>query len=575
MKTKSIKFIICFAIISFLSLKTTYAYSFGVPYVSTGDTSSSSAKEYKDGKQTNFRTTSEYTYNCTFQYKVNVSRKITINIYNSKGTWLNQTKLMPDDSVKFPAGTAIGLDIFEESWLSWEIKDIQVTRSGYECYSQKQRRNKHFYSKYSCTGKVWYYSEWNNYSTPELIKTVSEEKKCNTENSAPWNGECLTATWNTAKNKAIRQYRTHYYINPVTNEKTDEYKSECERIAYAKVAEEIEKKKYSSYTVEYYDPNDIKKAKAGTTSATIKGEKDQCKNIVVDKLNTSNIEFCKFNYNLEKTCIDRITGNITYNQNCDTNKEMAVKPTGNAKTVYFSPINSKSTDEFRLLLNTWQSNQILTKVQCDYIKKNNKTSWENLIVGPNDEMLTEENYNIIVKEPKKASDTACKIKTSIVFPIEQKFYGEEKKSEYTSLKGYGMYFRQIDINNPFPTDSVNSIYWNGLYDKNQNRIKLKVATDSKPKTIKLETGFNNPTYVAKITNEAVTKIKVFNSKHSYTSWTGINKSDTEGGMNVNGQSYFVRYGSTKSIFTTKAPTDSFYKLGCGPANANWNGCGNS
>lgn len=567
---KSFKFFIYFIIISCLTFKTVYAYSFGVPYVSTGDTTSTSVKEYTEGKKANFKTTTKYTYSCSFQYKVNVSRKITINIYDSKGKWLNETKLMPDDSVKFPAGTAIGLDIYEESWLSWKIKDIKVTRSGYECISRTQMRNKHFYSKSYCGGSIWYYSDWKNYSSPTIIKTVSEEKNCKTGNSAIWNGDCITATWNTAKNKTMRQYRTHYYINPVTNEETDEYKSECEKIAYEKVEKEIEKKKYSSYAVEYYDPNDIEKAKAGITPVTIKGEKDKCKNIVVDKTSANNLEFCKFNYNLDKTCINRITGKVTYNKDCDTNKEIAVEPTGSAKTVYFSPINSKSTDEFRLLLNTGQSNQILTKGQCDYIKKNNKKSWENLIVGPNDEMLNEENYNIIVKEPKIKGDTACKIKTSIAFPLEQKFYNEEKNHGYASLKGYGMYFRQIDIDNPFPNGINNSTYWKELY-RTDGSIKVKVDKKDILISKKLVTGFSPPSYISKITtSDAIKTITDYNDKTSYTSWGNQDDRiiDTNK-MYWDGHSGFI---STHPKIIERNSKTKFYKLGCGPINKDWSGC---
>ena len=53
---KSFKFFIYFIIISCLTFKTVYAYSFGVPYVSTGDTTSTSVKEYTEGKKANFKT---------------------------------------------------------------------------------------------------------------------------------------------------------------------------------------------------------------------------------------------------------------------------------------------------------------------------------------------------------------------------------------------------------------------------------------------------------------------------------------------------------------------------------------
>ncbi len=570
--------------IQILLISKVCAYTFGVPYVGTGQTSSSSsgpASKYKVGKQANFKVTDDYAYSCSFEYYVGVSRKITINIFDAKGSLLNENSLMPSENIKFPAGTAIGLDIYEDSWVSWEIINIEVTKSGYECRSIPQRRNKHFFSTTSCSGNVLYTSEWyDNQSGDSTYDIVSDSSNCRygNSNSSITNGICETATWNTAKNKVRRQHRTHYYIKSITNIPTNEYKNECTQIAFEKVQSEINNRKYSSYKVDYYDPNDINNK---NTVATIKCNSSDCiscpniytpKNqinpnkpyIIVDKLEAENLDFCKFDYNLKNTCINRVTGEITYNKKCDQKQELLVTPTGNGKngpkTLYFSPLETKGTDEFRLLLNTWQANQILTKDQCDYIKEHNPKSWDRLIVGPNDEILDESNYNSIVKEHSNGK-TACRIKTSIIFPLVQKFYNEEKKTGYTSLKGYNVYFRQIDINNPFPNSISSTSIWHGLY----NALNKKVNTGNGE--VKLSS-FDNITYRAVISNNNADKIRKFNESTSYTQW--VKDYGKQNGMNADGTSNFIQNNST--IFVNRSSKSSFYKLGCGPANKDWSGC---
>lgn len=584
--------------IQILLISKVCAYTFGVPYVGTGQISSSSsgpASKYKEGKKENFKVTDDYAYSCSFEYYVGVSRKITINIFDAKGNLLNENSLMPSENIKFPAGTAIGLDIYEDSWVSWEIKNIKVTKSGYECRSIPQRRNKHFYSTTMCTdddeNSVWYISEWYNQSGDSTYDIVSDSSNCRYGNSdsPPTNGVCETATWNTANNKIRRQHRTHYYINPILNISTTEYENECRQIAFEKVQSEINNRKYSSYKVDYYDPNDITNK---NTVATIKCNSSDCiscpniytpKNqinpnkpyIIVDKLKADNLDFCKFDYNLKNTCINRVTGEITYNKNCDQQQELLVTPTGNGengpKTLYFSPLETKGTDEFRLLLNTWQANQTLTKDQCDYIKEHNPKSWDRLIVGPDDEILDESNYNSIVKEHSDGK-TACRIKTGIIFPLVQKFYNEDNNQSYASLKGYGMYFRQIDINNPFPSGIENSIYWKDLY-RQDGSVKVKINNNDKLIAAKLEKGFDKPTYISYITtSHAINTIKNYNNHTSYTSWGNqsadigdINKMywDGHSGFITNNQDIIKRMSTTK-----------YYKLGCGPLNSNWVGCGN-
>ena len=591
MKNKKTILLCIFIIYLFLTPKV-QAYTFGVPYVGTGQSSSStsSSSKYKEETKEDFKTANGYSYSCSFKYYVGVSRKITINIFDAKGNLLNENSLMPSENIRFPAGTAIGLDIYEDSWVSWEIKDIKVTKSGYECWEQKQYGTLAYLSNI-CNDKTegTFGSKWYDDGSAKHTGTYKENICRNTDSETTYGDKCYSGTYNGISYQYKYRYRTHYYYKRIIINDTDEYKDECRQKAFEKVQEEINRRKYSSYKVDYYDPNDITNK---NTVATIKCNSSDCiscpniytpKNqinankpyIIVDKLEAKNLDFCKFDYNLKNTCINRVTGEITYNKNCDQQQELLVTPTSNGengpKTLYFSPLETKGTDEFRLLLNTWQANQTLTKDQCDYIKEHNPKSWDRLIVGPDDEILDESNYNSIVKEHSDGK-TACRIKTGIIFPLVQKFYNEENNQSYASLKGYGMYFRQIDINNPFPSGIENSIYWKDLY-RQDGSVKVKINNNDKLIATKLEKGFNKPTYISYITtSHAINTIKNYNNHTSYTSWG--NQSSDIGDVNKmywDGHSGFI---TNNQDIIKRMSTTKYYKLGCGPLNANWVGCGN-
>ena len=154
-----------------------------------------------------------------------------------------------------------------------------------------------------------------------------------------------------------------------------------------------------------------------------------------------------------------------------------------------------------------------------------------------------------------ASDNGCILSTKISFDVEQKFY-RETTSEYRTLKGYGMYFRQIDINNPFPNGLTNSVYWGDIYNTRRNAVVVNNQTT----TLSASYSSDNITYVAE--NISRSDIEEYNSDEPYTSWQG---------MKVEGISTFI----TDASFITRKHTGSYYKLGCGPSNQTWEGCNNS
>lgn len=153
-----------------------------------------------------------------------------------------------------------------------------------------------------------------------------------------------------------------------------------------------------------------------------------------------------------------------------------------------------------------------------------------------------------------SSNNGCRFAVTINYNIKQKFYGEQKKDSKNHLKGYGLFFRQIDINNPFPnkTNTTNrDSYWFGF------------------DTTKL--AFGNTTYIANLsTKENIERVKNYNKTYQYTQWLPDKENDsTIYGMNQNGTSYFIEKNS--NIFERIAGKD-YYKIGCGPNHKGRSGC---
>lgn len=566
---KYIKKITIIALSLFCFTNTSYASSgFSVIYGNTGNENSSN-----DGPPHNtilLDTNEENTtYSCYFEYSLSRGNSVTIYGYNQDNDEIIEGVVKPNRPI--PSGTSIGLNITETVGVKWGVDKVTLTKI----------ETTEGYSRYKCHPEV---------DCP--IRPGGAELMSNgvTPTRLIIDGKCYSSYYNYYSYK-INDTCIYDPVSPKTNEypiTSGTKYNECIQKAEEYVKGKAKGYLGHSYNINLLDGNNGLLLQNSKDLISIKnkisGSEQQC--TIPDntpntyKSNKQEIK-CDYTYLVKNVCMNKITSKVTYRKDNCTSNEIKVPndiKNGVEHWHYFIPLDTNTNgDGFSISMVYTSQSGIRSKEYCETMINNN-SNYTEFIKDANYCQLTGNIYNdkLIVSGAKKTCSgtnkaiEGCYLGTDISIPVVQQFYGEEKKSGYTSLKGYGMYFRQIDINNPFPTDLANSIYWNGLYDKSQNQIKLKVATDSKPKTIKLETGFNNPTYVAKITNEAVNKIKVFNSKHSYTSWTGINESDTEGGMNANGKSNFVR---KSGIITTKQ--SSFYKLGCGPTNANWVGCGNS
>ena len=99
-------------------------------------------------------------------------------------------------------------------------------------------------------------------------------------------------------------------------------------------------------------------------------------------------------------------------------------------------------------------------------------------------------------------------------------------------------------------------YWNGLIDTTNNVIKI-IDSNNTTKKYNLSDSFKEKTY--SIYNINANAIREYNhqERNFYTSWED---------MKINGTSNFI------DQYVTRHSNKDYYKLGCGPANSDWEEC---
>jgi len=546
-------------------------------------------------------TNNDKLYKCYYKHSVTVGTSLDINAYDMDGKSLLPTVL--NTSETFPAGTWIGINATEQKYANWNIvnfKDFEIKKkyrchysyggtatpkcsnnwessceNGQYCFTKKECNSgllemsfilrdetpgcKTLYKCKIGTTYVGGFEKWG-----EEIK-VNQNKKITINDCPKYNGI-------EADNFEILEENIEEEISPIAdcrNDAVKEIKKQAER-SVGKASNKLEFETSNKYD----ESNKLQidaKGKYDKVQTEIKSERREYNYYV----SANGRAWQDYEYMPEKVCINLTTSEVKYNGECNNTSMKIIE---NSTTYdeylkknisywkYFIPLDTTTNSKISLnmIANTAKDSQgrlipTLTEKQCLNGMKNKPNDYVYYIKpleGNFEGDYTKgENKSNDIKKVKK--DNGCLITITLNFNIVQKFYGEEKKSGYTTLKGYGMYFRQIAINNPFPSGIDNSIYWNGF------------------DVTKLKSSFDKPTYVATINNNAVNKIKEFNNKYSYTDWTGNASNDTPSGMKSEGTSRFIS-NNTGEIFkkySANFTNNSPYKLGCGPANYDtWSWC---
>ena len=188
----------------------------------------------------------------------------------------------------------------------------------------------------------------------------------------------------------------------------------------------------------------------------------------------------------------------------------------------------------------------LNKDQCEYVI-DHYNAFANMILKLDGSGISSDS-----DKAKEQVEDGCILASIIKIPAQQKFYNEKN----SKIRGYGSYYRPIDINNPFPNGLSENSYWYGLIDIDKNIIKVTDKSNN-TKTYNLADSFKEKTYSIYNINSNVIREYNHQERNFYTSWEN---------MNLDGTSKFVNQ------YLTRHNNRNYYRLGCGPANSDWEEC---
>lgn len=617
-KTKQVSRLVMALLILGIPFKVN-AYSFVVGYADTGGGSTSTPDPDQSislGGETieitkNYKK-EEYQYKCVYNYTISVSNRITINGYNLEDEEIMANSLKIDEQNKIPAGTSIGLNIYETKTISWRIDKIEV---------QKRKRDLLKYYRYKCrytnnssTGQVisttsdkYVAIPLSNYELENNVQQIAENcSKYNTEWSTycpARNGCSYTKTYaGQDRNWTEKSWEGWQEDNNASRNE------ECTRYAINEAIGEANKYFSSSYELELSNSNDIDSNDTikitnedanKTQTCTKNGQMATgaaCKfSSVTDATNAPRQESRQitFNYKKNNVCINPIDAKITYRSSGCLDDELHVKNTtknGLEHWHYFVPLNAKSNEKLEInLMPAYGGN--LNKGQCEYVMgatagkgnpvyydrlnniNENKTSYIDLIIPKEEGKNFAGNYCTIktgnLSCNKNSSDytqiekdNGCRLTSKIKIPIKQEFYNEVKNTSTNKITfdGFNFYYKPINVDGATKDNQRSIVFQNGLKTPSLWEDWYKAQTDRRAKDAEkspdLTKSFsNNPTYIA--SNIKAAQVRRYNKNNNYTSWDK---------MNIDGKSQFI---NTQGMIFRGEPGE-VYKLGCGPANSDKN-----
>ena len=421
--------------------------------------------------------------------------EIKWNLYdNYDNSIINQTTI----TQKSIAGMAVGVKLFEMKTVYWSAYG-KVT--------------------YNCTCRYWV----RDYSLDQWSCTKSKNGK---------KGGCSLIAPG--------------YRSELRNETKYAWSSSCQETANQQAYNVAVKAVSSgaSYSMTIADPNDARCATAdeetakelncqSTTVSAVEGEVSAFPSNPVRKY---------YYYEMYGTCVNVKTSKVRYlnkNDKCTDEEYYIANKSGTYQTRHwhvFTPLNTKSPKGYVLKLtpNTPQRGDV-----CEELVEKYQNNYEYLdYIIPSSGSFVKN-----IKADKKIASKGCYMQTIIKVPTTQKYYGEEINAtgDDSTLNGFQFYYRQIDINNPFPNGIAKDSYWKDWEDNNK-------------KDPDIEKSYNNITY--QTDGIDLNYVRDYNSNNNYTSWKG---------MNINGTSSFITGGKILSRSST-INQQSLYSLGCGPTN---------
>lgn len=525
-----------------------------------------------------------HVYRATYYSRVTTTQTFTINAYNIDGdSVMPSSTIINRDLYSFKAGTWVGINAAELYNINWEIKldDESII------YQEKVKNYSCVYKK--TINNIWYYwipvgnscaSQPYNCKEPASYDPSAENKACscgyNADGSIPvtvlteyrglntlpaYNETNLAASSYCNPPELVGLSGTGWTLEPTLQEnhgsvwvnpnqvaggaaalesKKEQIKNEMKRIT----KQEAQSVSVSpSGKMEYIASNTFPKTPRDWEEATKTLEPIENTDVSITTEHDSGGTITKLYEFLQPyVCINIKTAEVTYGRTCN-DKEFQIK---NRKVYdsnlrenvnywhYFIPLDTKTNNEFSLKIKNMGETK--SKNWCKQTIDQNPDYMNYIVPLNNDSSFgrrTKEEDKIIIE-----NSGGCKVEINIKFPIEQKFYNEVEESGNIIFKGFNFYYKPIDINNPFPNGIVSESLWEGWTGNNPT------ISDS----------YDDITYQAYIKD--ANQIRRYNTEDNpYTSWEN---------MYINGRSKFIE----DEEFMRRNSSVSFYKLGCGPANAN-------
>ena len=253
-----------------------------------------------------------------------------------------------------------------------------------------------------------------------------------------------------------------------------------------------------------------------------------------------------YSYKPNNICINLKTGKVRYNKECKQDEEVKLNPyiyDGIEYWQYFSPLDTKSGTNFSLIIKNNVDRKLSDK-ECHSIMNNYKSQYQNYIVSINNKTLKGDyckNGNCNNLNTGSGSDwqevsKGCYFSTVLNFDVVQKYYFEEMKNNELKFNGYNLYYRPININNPFPTTPTENSIWYEWFN-------------STNKTPNLKDSFNEVTYSVAVPNKLADTIRAYNVNNPYPSFDKLS---------LNGTSSFLQ-----NIGVVSLTEDKLNKLGEG------------
>ena len=251
-------------------------------------------------------------------------------------------------------------------------------------------------------------------------------------------------------------------------------------------------------------------------------------------------------YKPDNICMNLKTGKVSYNKECTKEEEVQLTPyiyDGVSYWQYFSQLDMKSGSNFNLVIKNNAERQYSGN-ECHSIMDNYKSEYQNYITSLSDKKLKGDyckngscsNLNKGSGSDWQEVSKGCYLSTIISYNVVQKYYYEEMKNKQLTFNGYNIYYRSINIDNPFPNTPTENSLWYDWYNSTNKNPNLK---DS----------FKEMTYSVAVSNKLADTIRAYNVNNPYPSFDKLS---------LAGESEFLR-----SIGVNSLTNDKYYKLGGG------------